>query len=183
MMIVVENEKRFVDLVQHNPINGIILDRLSHLRLPNSYLVAGCLFQTVWNVLSDNDPMQGINDYDVFYFDQSDTSWDAENTAIQSSREAFSDLDVDVQVRNQARVHLWYQEKFGVGCEPLVSSEDGIDHFLNQSSCFGLRKMIGGNEVYAPFGYEDLFSMVVRPNRRRALPDVYYAKANRWKSV
>jgi uncharacterized protein len=34
--------------------------------------------------------------------------------------------------------------------------------------------------VYAPHGYDDLFSLTARPNRRLAPRHVYEAKAERW---
>ena len=38
----------------------------------------------------------------------------------------------------------------------------------------------GELRVYAPHGYDDLFALVVRPNRRLAPRHVYEAKAARW---
>jgi uncharacterized protein len=38
----------------------------------------------------------------------------------------------------------------------------------------------GARRVYAPHGYDDLFSLVVRPNRRLAPRHVYEAKTARW---
>ena len=58
------------------------------------------------------------------------------------------------------------------------------DTFLNQSSCFGVCPDSDGSlDVYAPFGFEDLFAMVVRPNPRRDVPKVYYEKADRWRQL
>jgi hypothetical protein len=169
-----------LSLVRRNRINGLLLERLSGLDLRECHLVAGCLFQTVWNCLSGNRPDEHIVDYDVFYYDSSDVSWAAEDAVIRRVQTVVGDLGADVQVRNQARVHLWYEQKFGVECPPLRSAQDGIDHFLSQSSCFGVRCRAGAPEVYAPFGYADLFSMTLRPNCRRDLPEVYYRKARRW---
>ena len=175
-----DDEARFVELILRNPNNALILQRLRDLNLSDAYLVSGCLFQTVWNCMYGKDPDADILDYDVFYYDASDLSWEAEDSVIRRCARAFADLDVDVQVRNQARVHVWYADKFEIDCPPLRSSRDGIDHFLNQSSCFGVRRAARSIEVYAPFGYRDLFDGVVRPNRRRPLPHVYYEKAARW---
>jgi uncharacterized protein len=172
--------QRFVELVLSNDINQRILDRLDHLHAPDAWLVAGCLFQTVWNCLSDKPPGADILDYDIFYHDPTDLSWEGEDRHIRRTREVFADVDADIQIRNQARVHLWYAQKFGIPCPPLRSAMDGIDHFLNQSSCFGIRKQGNVVEVYAPFGHDDLFAMVVRPNPRRDLPEVYRRKAERW---
>jgi hypothetical protein len=144
-------------------------------------LTAGCLFQTVWNALSGFEPTHGIVDYDVFYCDTSDLTWEKEDSVIRLCAQTFADLGVDVQPRNQARVHLWYEKRFEIPCSPLRSSQDGIDSFLNMSSCFGVHQTSDRPvDVYAPFGFSDLFDMVVRPNAIRNLPDVYYEKANRW---
>ncbi|WP_423823298.1 nucleotidyltransferase family protein [Salinisphaera sp. SPP-AMP-43] len=47
---------------------------------------------------------------------------------------------------------------------------------------WGLRSHGHGYDVYAPFGFDDLFSMSVGPNRVRELPQVYCAEAHRWAS-
>ena len=81
---------------------------------------SGALFQTVWNVLTHRAPDYGIKDYDVFYFDP-DTSWDAENDVIVRAKHMFADVDAAIEVRNQARVHLWFEAKFGAPYAPLIS--------------------------------------------------------------
>ena len=172
--------ERLLSLAQRNAVNRELLTCLPTLELPDCYLVSGCLFQTVWNLLCGRPPDAGILDYDIFYYDSSDLSWDAEDAVIRRVKRAFPDLPGEIQVRNQARVHLWYQDRFGRDIAPLQSSRDGIDHFLVQASCVGVRCVGGAPQVYAPFGFEDLFSMVLRPNPRRDLPDVYYRKARRW---
>lgn len=89
-----------------NPINAEITSRLPSLGLNQCMLTAGCLFQAVWNHQSHLPPAWGVKDYDVFYFD-SDLSWDAENEVINSAKHLFQDLEVNVEIKNQARVHLW----------------------------------------------------------------------------
>ena len=171
----------FVDIVLGNETVPALTDRLAELELPDSYVAAGCLCQTVWNHISGFPPSHGIIDYDVFYCDLSDLSWEGEDRAIRRCAAAFADLGVDVQVRNQARVHLWYPEKFGVPHRPLHSTGEGIDGFLTRCSAHGLRKSVGrGYDVYAPFGFDDVFEMVVRPNYVHDLPQQYREKADRW---
>ena len=175
---------RFTEIVLGNPINAALLRRLSALALPDCYLVSGCLFQSVWNALTDRPPTHGILDYDVFYCDRTDLSCDAEDAVIRRCDAATADLGVQVQVRNQARVHLWYPHKHGVPCPPLVSSRAAIDTFLSRSSCFGIRAATDGAlDVYAPFGYDDVFAMVVRPNPVRRRPSVYHEKVRRWQQA
>ena len=172
---------RFLDIVLGSETIRALTDRLAELELPDSYLAAGCLSQTVWNHLSGFPSAHGITDYDVLYCDLDDLSWDGENRTIQRCRVAFADLGVDVQVRNQARVHVWFPEKFGIPRKPLRTSREGIDSFLHCCSALGLRKTVGGYDVYAPFGFDDVFGMVVRPNYRYALRGPYEEKADRWR--
>ena len=136
-------ESQFQSAVLTNPYNREILARLSELALGDAWLVSGCLFQTVWNVLDGHEPVRGIKDYDIFYFDP-DTSWEAEDKAIKAARALFADLSVEVELRNQARVHLWYEQKFDVPCPQFRSACDGIDHFLNTFSMVARRRRRSG---------------------------------------
>ena len=93
------------------------------------WLTAGVLFQTVWNSLTGRPPGTGIRDADLFYFD-ADTSWEAEDAVIRAGADLFADLPVPVEIRNEARVHLWYAERFGVaGAAAFRNSREAIDAF------------------------------------------------------
>ena len=85
----------------------------AELALPQCHVTAGCLFQTVWNVLSGRPPAENIKDYDVFYFDGRDLSWEAEDEVIRRVSPLAEKLGLPVEVKNQARVHLWYRQRFG----------------------------------------------------------------------
>lgn len=161
-----------------------VLERTAGLGLPGWYLTAGCLFQTVWNAVTDRAPTYGIKDYDVFYFDDGDLSWEAEDAAIRAGRAAFAGLTADVEIRNEARVHLWYAEKFGVPCAPHTSAESAIDCFAATTCCLGVRLEPGGGwRVYAPHGLSDVFNLVVRPNPVLAPREVYETKSARWRQA
>ena len=175
----------FLEAVRTNPFNRILLERLPSLALPDCWLVSGALFQTVWNTHTGKRPDSDIKDYDIFYFDP-DTSWDAEDAAIKRAGKLFADLGIAVELRNQARVHLWYEEKFGSPYPPLLRSTGGIDRFLMHNAQVGIRahaaNEASGTEVYAPRGFDDIFNLIVRPNRTpNFLHDQYMEKALRWK--
>ena len=120
-----------------NPINAEIASRLPALGLGQCMLTAGCLFQAIWNHQSRLPPAWGVKDYDVFYFDE-DLSWEAENEVIHSAQRLFQDLDVIVEIKNQARVHLWYGQRFGAAYPQLHSTKDGVDRYLIAGTCIGL---------------------------------------------
>src|ERR1700704_1117543 len=97
----------FIAAALRNPINEIIAEELFRLALPDAWIVSGCLVQTAWNVQTRRAVDYGVADYDVFYFDP-DTSWQAEDAVIGELRGLFANTGARVEVRNQARVHLWY---------------------------------------------------------------------------
>jgi uncharacterized protein len=177
------SERAFIEAALQNPFVGEILHRAEYLLPDDWYLAAGCLFQTVWNVLDGNHPQRGITDYDLIYFDDSDLSWKAEDLVIQRCASAFVDLDIEVEVRNQARVHLWYEDHFGIPCPPIRSSADAIDRYAAHACRVGLRLDDGRYDVYAPSGFNDLFGFILRPNPVVAPRSVYEAKAARWQRL
>jgi uncharacterized protein len=177
------NRDEFLAAVLRNPNNKIIADELLRLALPDAWIVSGCLVQTVWNVQTGRAVDYGINDYDVFYFDH-DTSWAAEDAVIRRLQDAFAKFAVKIEVRNQARLHLWYTEKHGLPYPPLLASTDGIDRFLTKNTRIGIRRTRNGYDVYAPDGFDDVADMIVRPNPGANFSAANYAaKAARWKRL
>lgn len=159
--------------VCRNPVNRAILERWNDLALPDAWLVAGCLFQTVWNLRSGQAPGAHIKDYDLFYFDPGSLDRDAEHRAQARVDEVLGDLGVTIEASNQARVHLWYEAHFGCSYEPLGSSRDGIDRFLVTATCVGVRP----DEVYAPYGLDLLYAGVLTMNPRLPRPALFERKA------
>lgn len=171
----------FLAAVCRNPVNAAILERAPALGAPDWWLTAGAVFQTVWNVVDGREPGAGIRDYDLFYFDATDLGYAAEDAVIRLAATLFADLDALVEVRNEVRVHLWYEQRFGVPGIRFRSATDAIDHFASTTCCFAVSRNADGRLVdYAPHGYDDLFAKRVRPNPRLAPREVYEAKARRW---
>ncbi len=169
-------------LLQNDDIQKI-LQRTPELDMPNWYLGAGGIAQTVWNVLHGYDPRRGIKDYDLVYYDAGDLSYEGEDVFIQKGAELFKDLSAPVEIRNQARVHLWYEKHFGYPVNPYESAEDAIATWPTTATCIGVRNDAGKCIVCAPHGVEDIFAMIVRPNKVRVSKEVYEGKVSRWKEV
>ena len=177
------NKDDFLATALRNPVNQAIADKLFRLALPDAWIVSGCLVQTAWNVLTTRAVDYGISDYDIFYFDP-DTSWQAEDTVIRQLQGRLANLGVKIEVRNQARVHLWYPQKHGLPYPALHSSTEGIDRFLTRNTQVGIRRTQGGHDVYAPAGFDDIAGMIVRPNPGPNFSAANYeAKARRWKML
>lgn len=166
----------FIERARGNPVNAQLLERLPSLALLQCHLTAGCLFQAVWNSLSGHPPAHQVKDYDVFYFDDRDLSWEAEDAVIRRVQALTRDLGVGVEVRNQARVHLWYAQRFGIGYPALANARDGIDRYLVACTCVGIE--VASGALYAPDGLADLYAGRLRMNPRHPVPDLFRAKAD-----
>ena len=84
------------------------------LDLPDWLIMSGAAYQRVLNALTKRAPDYGVKDYDLGYFDASDISYEAEDAVIRRVAAAFDEpLRSAVEVRNQARVHVWFESHFG----------------------------------------------------------------------
>jgi hypothetical protein len=172
---------QFVRDVLANRHNRAILGRWHRLALPDGWLVAGCLFQTVWNQRSGHAAEAHIKDYDIFYFDGLDLSEAAERAVQARVDDLLGDLGVEIEAKNQARVHLWYEAHFGYPYEPLHGAKDGIERFLVPATCVGVRPEGDGWEVYAPYGLALLYDGVLSPNPRIDHRPLFDAKARSYR--
>lgn len=172
--------ERFLSLVLMNRYNDTILSRLPELGV-EAWLASGCLVQTVWNVMAGRAAHDRIGDYDLIYFDR-DRSWEAEDAAIRRAAWVFQDLPVRVEVRNQARVHLWYPEKYKIPYPALSTAHHSLLRYPTRTSAVALTKSADGRyRLYAPFGLKDAMTMRVRPNKRLPISSVYRQKAQKWR--
>ena len=169
---------RLEAIVRASPRLMQVLEIARDLDLPDWRIVSGAVYQTVWNALTNRDPDYGIKDYDLFYFDGSDLSYEAEDVVIKRAAAAYPPaLSPLVEVRNQARVHLWFEQKFGEPYAPLSCSDEALSRFVAPAYAVGVRLEEDGRlGIAAPFGLGDLFGMTLRPNPHRPL-------ANGWATV
>ena len=171
---------RLVAHLRGSPVLWECLERLEELGLSECYLGAGCVAQTVWNAAHGKPPAAHITDFDVVYFDAGDLTEEGENEAALSVHEAMAGLPFTVDVKNQARVHLWYRPRFGYDIVPYTSTEDAIASWPTTATAIGVRLERGRPRVFAPFGLDDLLGLVVRPNRVQITPEIYRRKVARW---
>jgi len=177
-----KSAQKFVRTILLNPHVSTILGRLNEFE-HKTWLTAGCLAQTLWNLLSGRNPENGIDDYDLIYFDE-DTSWEAEDDIIRFCNDLFSDLDIQVQIRNQARVPIWYEEKFGLRYPPVKAAQHAVLRFPSRATAIAVSTDgLDDYCLYAPFGFKDTWEMLVRPNPRLDIADVYHKKATRWAEI
>lgn len=173
--------KALENIIMSNGIINEAIERAKLLGIDNYYIGAGCITQTVWNYLSNNPLDYGIKDIDFVYFDDENLDLDSENRMISKVKNLYSDFKIQIDVKNQARIHLWYKSHFGYEIEPYGSLEDALNTWPKTASSIGVRKEKNNElKVYAPFGLNDLFGKIVRANKVQITQQIYENKALSW---
>ena len=162
---------RLIEIVRADPGLMHVLRGVRDLDLPDWRVVSGAVYQSVWNARTGRPAGYGIKDYDLAYFDAADVSYDAEDVVIRRVAAAFDEpFRSQIEVRNQARVHLWFENRFGEPYEPLHSTDEALSRFVAPAFGVGVRlETDDAITVAAPFGLEDVFALTLRPNPHRPL--------------
>lgn len=163
-------ETRLAAVVRADPGLMHVLTTVRGLGLNDWRIFSGAVYQSVWNHVTGRPAGYGIRDYDLGYFD-GDTSWDAEDAVIRRVAAAFEPPVRDmVEVRNQARVHLWFEGKFGEPYDALTGTDEALARFVAPAFAVGIRlEADDAISVAAPFGLEDVFALTLKPNPARPL--------------
>ena len=168
-------------VIRESPLLVPVLDILRKRTEQEFWLGAGAVVQTVWNHRFGFEPLHGIDDLDIVWFDPDDLTEGGEAAAATDLRADLAPLPLRVDAKNQARVHLWYQGKFGYTIPAVTSMTDALERWPTMATAVALRLDSGGGiEILAPFGLEDLWGGVVRPNKRQITQEIYEAKIQKW---
>jgi uncharacterized protein len=161
-------ETRLIDIVRADIELMHVLTTVRGLGLNDWRVFSGAVYQSVWNALTGRPVGHGRKDFDLGYFDP-DTRWDAEDVIIKRVAAAFDEpFRSIVEVRNQARVHLWFPDRFGEPYAPLTGTDEALGRFVAPAFAVGVRLEADDTiSVAAPFGLADVFSMTLRPNPDR----------------
>ena len=164
-----ELRERLTAILRATPPLMRVLSVARHLCLPDWLVFSGAVYQPVLNHLTGRALDYGIKDYDLGYFDASDLSYEAEDAVIRRVKTAFDEpLRSMVEVRNQARVHLWFEAKFGEPYGLLSSTAKALERFASATFAVGVRLESDDRlHIEAPFGLADVFALRLRPNPRR----------------
>ena len=164
-----DNLRRLTAILRATPLLMHVLKTARDLALWDWLVFSGAVYQPVLNHLTGRALDYGIRDYDLAYFNASDLSYEAEDRVIRRVRAAFDEpLRSMVEVRNQARVHLWFEAKFGEAYSPLSCTAEALERFTSATFAIGARLEPDDRlHIEAPFGLSDLFTLRVRPNPRR----------------
>jgi len=167
-------------ILRADPIVWNALELACGLDLPDWMMVSGAIYNSVWNSLVGEPPGHGIKDIDLFYCESTDLSYEAEDAVIRRAATHFERLPLPVEVRNQARVHLWYPDRFGRTCPAYRSSAEALGYFASRTHAVGVRLTPAGDlEIVAPFGLDDIFSFRITPNKVMDNRETHTAKGER----
>lgn len=140
-----------------------LLDALRNVRsldLPDWYIGAGAIRNTVWDALHGFNRTQ-LNDVDVVYFDSLDLEGFREKDLEFKLK--ILNSSINWEVVNQARGHL-FQQCSGKVRPPVNSSCQSIAYWCETPTCIGVRlEKDDSLTICAPHGLSDLMELRVRP--------------------
>lgn len=174
--------QRLSELLHSDPLTRFGLELARSLDLPDCYIASGAIYQSIWNALTGKASGYGLKDIDLIYFDGSDLSWEGEDQVIKRANAGFeaAKLGVPVETRNQARVHLWYEQRFGSPYNPLSSAAESLKRYASTTHAVAVRLEADDSlTIEAPFGLEDIFNLTLRPNPLLDNKGTYDEKAAR----
>src|ERR1700747_3698154 len=164
-----ELRERLTEILCATPPVMRVLSVARHLNLPDWLGFSGAVYQPVLHHFNGRPPDYGIKDSYLGYYDASDLSYEAEDAVIRRVKAAFDEpLRSMVEVRNQARVHLWFETKFREPYGPLSSTAEALERFASPTFAVGVRLESDDRlDIVAPFGLADVFALRLRPDPRR----------------
>jgi hypothetical protein len=174
-----EEAQALQKLALGHPVISAIIARWPQFGLPDAWLSGSIMAQARWNEAFGLDPLHGIADADIIYFDPTDTSLEQEERTAERIAAILADTPIRIDAKNQARVHQWYAGKFGYDIAPYRSSSQALTTFPTTAAAVGIR-CESGFEITAPFGLADLLLPIVRANATQITPATYAAKVARW---
>lgn len=173
----------FINILKKNTNLMKVLEFIDNLNLPNYYIAAGSVFQTIWNYYDNIDLNNNIKDIDVIYYDNTDLEVDKDINLYHKIKEYCikEQLNYDIDVSNEARMHIWKKEHENVNINQYKNSEDAMNHWIATTHAIGITKINNKIQVYAPFGLSDIFSKTVRPIKHKYNnKELYNKKTSSW---
>lgn len=176
-----EKVKHLIEIVESNEELMKVFEVLDEISLTQYYVGAGAIAQSIWNKVTDKHQNYGISDVDIVYYNSDNLTEDEEKRIAAEIKERIPEFPLKVDVKNEARVHLWYKEKFGYDIEPYKSLEDAVNSWPTTATSLGIRRE-DQNEwvVYAPFGIDDIFDLKVVSNSRQITEEIFMQKVEKW---
>ena len=176
-------EEKLISLIIDCPEIVETLDACTKYGLKDYYIAGGAITQIIWNNLTGESFLKNVKDFDIVYYSSKEER--GKSKIHQSEIEKLISHRFPLDIINQAYVHEWYPEKFGNKIKPFNNTENGIQTWLS-AFAIGVRKS-KAYEIYSPYGLNDAFNMLVKPNKLTMNEDNYIKMTNsfkkRWRNI
>lgn len=150
-------EAKLISIVRNQSWLMDVLRAARDLELPDWFIAAGAIRNTVWNTLHNYSGNIKLNDIDLIYFDSKNLETKKEKESESELSKLFPELIFEVI--NQARAHT-----FTEGRPIATSSLDSVSYWTETPTCVGIRlEKDDSLTICAPYGLKDLFELRVRP--------------------
>ena len=165
------------DIICKNDKVTKILKRLEELNLPEHYISGPSVLELAWNYLDNKDLMYGIDVIDFVYCDKENTTDKGEEEIKSLLKKEFDYLGIEFNVVNVARTYFEDKKKMDIdSCE--LNLKEAINLYPVIAKAIGIRSKNGEIEIYAPYGLDDVFNKILRPNKAVEDSDKYYNCVN-----
>lgn len=131
-----------------------VLRAAENLNLPDWWIGAGFLRNTVWDAIAGNPP-QHSRDVDLVYFNSADVAPETDWAYDDSMKRDYP--FAAWEIRNQARMN--YVNNF----PPFTSTADGIAHWVETATCAAVKLASGKLQFLFCYGTSDLYGLIARP--------------------
>ena len=140
-----------------------ILEKYSieNLNFKNYFLAAGCLNQKIFNYYHNYDLDYGIEDYNIVYYDE-DISYESEDKIIKDLTKRLNKFHLSIDIKNEKRVPIWYNKKYGTRRKEYLSVEDAIKRWGTIVTCIGVRFENNKFKVFASYDLNALFELIIK---------------------
>jgi len=151
------NERDILNLIKSDPWMMKVLEVAASLNLPDWMIGAGFVRNRVWDHLHElNNEKVQTKDIDLIYYDPSDLSRETEKEFEKRLKKI---LDINWEVRNQARMHEKRERT-----ESYKNSVEAMSGWPETATAIGVKLDSDGDlKLFAPHGIDDLTNLIVRP--------------------
>lgn len=165
------NHDRLISLIRDCPWLMDALRAGREVDAPNWVIGAGAIRDLVFEHLHGR-LAPPPRDIDYAFFDALDLRVEREEAIEAELRSRCPELPFEA--RNQARVHLWYQQHFGYPIEPYRSIEHAVSTWPETATAVAARLLPDGSiQLFAQLGLDDLFAGVLRRNPAQVTPEIF----------
>ncbi len=150
-----QSQNELEHFIQNNDYMMRALRAAKTCNLPDWFIGAGFIRDTVWNVQHGFKLDYSYKDLDLGYYDKTNASEVFDEELSIKLRGVF---DAEWEIVNQAYAHTYNH-----GVAPYISATDGLAHWIETATCVAATLDDNDNvRVIAPWDIDDLLTLKLR---------------------